>query len=277
MSPEKLRVMSILAHPDDLEVAAAGSFALLRKAYGDDVAAKILTTTRGASGHHEMTPEQTSARRMREARQSAAMIGAEYEGLRQLDGSRLTGQVFLDRNFMGGLWNAIRAFEPDVILSHPVIADPLAGVHVDHINTAHAVRLVAYQIKVPHAYPTASGAVKQWVPVPLIINVDDNYARESDFHIRQDISETYDVKLKMTRCHESQFFEWLPFSEGRSRRPSDQEWQERFRKRHLDANARYGFHDQIMSEFFRITRWGRAPRQGELERLFPRIIASNIP
>lgn len=58
-----LRVMSIMAHPDDFEFTAGGLFALLRKLRGPEVGMKILTTTRGASGHHEMGLEEPARRR----------------------------------------------------------------------------------------------------------------------------------------------------------------------------------------------------------------------
>ena len=122
---ETLRVMSIMAHQDDFEFTAGGLFALLRKRYGEQIRLKILATTRGASGHHEMSLEDTFRRRDAEARRSAAVIGAEYECLTGLDGAHLPGQVFIDHNTLGGLWNAIRAFEPDFIFCPPVIEDPL--------------------------------------------------------------------------------------------------------------------------------------------------------
>lgn len=187
-----------------------------------------------------------------------------------LDGHHLPGQVFIDRNTLGGLWNAIRAYEPDVIFAPPVAGDPLAGVHIDHQNTAIALRMVAYQLVVPGAYPTLGGPVKQRVRSPLIINVDDGYSAEAGFHIRQDISGTYQTKVAMSLCHESQIFEWLPFSRGADRPLTRDEWIEHFRVRHVAVNQRYGQGDpEVPSEYFRITRWGRAPRPGELARLFP--------
>ena len=103
-----MKIMSIMAHQDDFEFNAGGAFALSRKHYGDKLAIKIVATTRGASGHHAMTLEETFARRHEEAKRSASILDAEYECLRQLDGSHLPGQVFIDSNFLGGLWNCIR-------------------------------------------------------------------------------------------------------------------------------------------------------------------------
>jgi LmbE family N-acetylglucosaminyl deacetylase len=268
-----LRVMSIMAHQDDFEFNAGGTFALLREHYGNDVEMKIIATSRGASGHHEMSIEQTAARRDAEAKRSAAIIGAEYECLKQLDGMCVPMQVLVNTNFLGGLWNAIRDFEPDVVFCPPVATDPLAGVHVDHENTAIGLRYIAYQIGVPHAYPT-TGTPKRRVRVPLFINVDDMYLSEGagDF-IRQDVSKVYDAKLDMALCHESQVFEWLPWTGGRDTPMTRDEVAERFKLRHQLVAQRYNCDDGKPSEFFRVTRWGRAAEDGELERLFPERIA----
>lgn len=275
MAGTKLRVMSIMAHQDDFEFTAGGTFALLRRAYGDAVTMRILTTTRGAKGHHQLSPDETFVRRTAEATKSAAVIGATYECLTQLDGSHVPGQVFLERNVLGGLWNAIRAFEPDVIFCPPVVTDPLAGVHIDHVNTAHAVRLVAYQLCAPNAYPTMSGPKKLRFRIPLIVNVDDNYAREAKYHVRQDISAVYDTKVQMAKCHESQILEWLPWTAGATEPITFEAWRKTFDERHEKCNERYACNDGIPSEYFRITRWGRTPEEGELKRLFPKMIASH--
>lgn len=266
--PAPWRIMSIMAHQDDLEFNAAGSFIRMQQTLGDQVRFKIITTNRGSSGHHEMNHQQTFERRQQEAKAAAAMIGAEYECLRQLDGSLVPGQVMITSNFLGGLWNTIRAYEPHIIFCPPVTRDPLAGIHIDHENTATAIRMVAYQLAVPHAFPTTDGQVKKRVQTPLIINVDDTYASEGHFDIRLDITRAWDTKVAMALCHESQVFEWLPFVKNEPV-PTKQAWCDAFHQRHMAINKRYGMDDQTLSEYYRITRWGRAPLPGELDRLFP--------
>lgn len=263
-----LRVLSVMAHQDDFEFNLGGAFALLRRTWGDAVALRILTTSTGQSGHHEMPPDETFARRCAEASESAALVGADYQCLRQLDGSH-AAQVIVSRNLLGGLWNAIRAFRADVIFCPPVATDPLAGVHIDHDQTAWAVRYVAYQLSVPHAYPTLEQPVDKTYRTPLIINVDDPYIGSTQADIRQDIRAVYDQKLRMSLCHRSQVLEWLPWVGDWSEEVTPEKWAERFRLRHQEVNRRYGLTDDIPSECFRITWWGRKPHPGELERLFP--------
>jgi LmbE family N-acetylglucosaminyl deacetylase len=260
--------MSVMAHQDDFEFNAGGLFCRLRERLGDRLRLKILATTRGASGHHEMSLEDTFLRRDREARASAALIDAEYECLTCLDGAHVPGQLFIDRNTLGGLWNAVRAFAPDVIFCPPVITDPRAGLHIDHYHTAWAVRMIAYQLSVPHAYPTLTEAARARMLSPLIVAVDDPYAKEQAYDVAVDISGVYARKERMALCHESQIFEWLPWN-GRREPPARDEFLARFRERHSEINRRYGLAEDTPREFFRFTFWGRRPTAGDVEWLFP--------
>ncbi|MFH1477160.1 MAG: PIG-L family deacetylase [Verrucomicrobiota bacterium] len=269
MKRNRLKIMSIMAHQDDFEFEAGGLFALLRNRYRADLEIKIVATSRGVFGHHVMEPEQTFRRREKEAMKSAALIGASYECLTCLDGSYVNAQVLIDRNFLGGLWNNIRAFEPDYIFCPPVISNPRAGIHIDHYNTACAVRMLAYQLGVPNAYPTTGGPVKKKVLSPVIINVYDPYANENTYHAAVNITKTFDRKTQMVLCHESQVFEWLPWVGGK-KAPQKKNYRDVLLKRHLKMNKHIGFHDAVPREFFMFTEWGRPCGKADLEKLFPR-------
>ena len=208
---KKLRVMSVMAHQDDFEFEAAGLFLRLREYYGDNVELKVLTTSTGLSGHHVMDTDQTIRVREAEAIASADVVGAEYENLRQLDGSHIPAQVFCDRNMLGGLWNAIRAFAPDYIIAPPLVTNPLAGIHIDHQHTAEAVRLVAYQLGVPNAYPTINAPRQTRFPVPAILTCPDAYCKEALWHFGVDCNNVREKKISMLLKHKSQICEWLPF------------------------------------------------------------------
>lgn len=269
MSSSPIRVMSIMAHQDDFEFNAGGYFASLRKHYGDQVELKIMATSRGASGHYEMGLEETFRLREQEATASANVIGASYECLNLLDNSHAVAQIFPDRNVLGGLWNAIRDYQPDFIVCPPVITDPRAGIHIDHYNTAWAVRYVAYQLTVPHAYPALTERARTArFPAPLIINCDDTYARESGYDVALDISTVYDKKEKMSLCHASQVFDWLPWNNMQPLK-TEEEFLAEFRQKHNALNRRYGIDDDVPREFFRVTFWGRMPSQEDLDTIFP--------
>ncbi len=256
----KIRVMSIMAHQDDFEFEAAGLFAKLRNHYGDDAEHKVLTTSRGASGHHIHGTDETALIRDAEARASAELVGAEYENLTQLDGSHVTMQVFCDRNLLGGLWNAIRAFAPDYIIAPPVAVNPLAGIHIDHQHTAEAVRLVAYQLGVPNAYPTMNAPrVTKYKP-PVVLTCIDGYAQDVIWHFRACVDDVKETKLNMLKCHKSQIEEWLPFVDNLDADElppfNHEEWRANTELRHVRRNALCGFDDKRWFEYFAVTGWG---------------------
>ena len=274
----KLRIMSVMAHQDDFEFEAAGLFLRLREYYGNDVELKILTTSTGVSGHHIIGPDETIRIREAEAIASANVVGAEYENLRQLDGTHVAAQVFCDRNMLGGLWNAIRAFAPDYIVAPPVVTNPLAGIHIDHQHTAEAVRLVAYQLGVPNAYPTMYAPRVQRFPVPAILNCPDAYCKEAMWHFGVDCDNVREGKISMLLKHKSQVCEWLPFVNnlnntdpelGSGEAWNETDWRNNLNKRVEAVNRRHGFADNTFREYFAVTRWGYVPPAEKVQKDFP--------
>ncbi len=69
------RILSIHAHPDDAEIFAGGTLALLADR---GHAITIVTMTPGDCGSHERPAEEIAAIRRGEARAAAALIGASY-------------------------------------------------------------------------------------------------------------------------------------------------------------------------------------------------------
>ena len=95
------------------------------------------------------------------------------------------------------MWKTIREFEPDYLICPPIPADSLAGVHVDHIAVAEAVRKVAYMINVPHAftpeYPTDETESKP-CKAPVVIQTYDTYlCGENVCDLAIDVEAAFDV------------------------------------------------------------------------------------
>src|SRR5206468_4126785 len=171
--------------------------------------AKIIVCTDGRAGHHFRAPEETAALRYQEQLASARIGGYAFELLRDPGGKPFREACLLvTTDLLAALWKAIREFEPDYLFCPPVPADPLAGIHVDHVSVAEAVRKVAYMINVPHAftpeYPadeTRSHACK----VPVIINVYDGYmhgCNQYDFAV--EVEDAFEKICQMSFCHQSQ-------------------------------------------------------------------------
>lgn len=70
-----MKIVTIHAHPDDIEILAGGTLALLAQR-GHSIS--MVTMTPGDCGAADCSPEQISAIRQREAGNSAALIGAAY-------------------------------------------------------------------------------------------------------------------------------------------------------------------------------------------------------
>ncbi|NLF92975.1 MAG: PIG-L family deacetylase [Oligosphaeraceae bacterium] len=276
---KQLRVLSVMAHQDDFEFEAAGLFLRLRQHYGSNVALKIVTTSCGGSGHHEMSFEETVRRREAEAQASAAIVGAEYENLRQLDGTHIPAQVFCDRNMLGGLWNCIRDYAPDYVIAPPVVTNPLAGIHIDHQHTAEALRYIAYQLGVPNAYPTMNAPRQQRFRVPVFLVCLDAYSQENIWDFSVNVDSVKEEKIQMLRCHASQIEEWLPFVDslndpdgaiyqrgpnGENIRWSEERWRAATEQRFHQRNRLCGFDDSIAREYFAITKWGTSSNNAGL-------------
>lgn len=73
--------------------------------------------------------------------------------------------------------------------------------------------------------------------------------------------------LEMSLCHESQVFEWLPWTVGK-KPMSGKSFEKDLRERHSALNKRYGMEDDIPREFFTFTKWGRLARKDDRKTLF---------
>jgi LmbE family N-acetylglucosaminyl deacetylase len=242
-----MKILSIHAHCDDFEFTAAGTFSAWQQHLGRELRARVIVCTDGRAGHHRLAPAQTAAVRMAEQEASAREGGYEFEPLRLPDGSQPREAGLLpSRELLAALWKAIRDFEPDYIFCPPIPEDPLAGIHVDHLTVAEAVRRVAYLINVPHAflaeYPSSESPARPCA-VPVILNVYDSYAMGSNtYDLAVDVEPWFEKVCAMTWCHQSQIAEWLPWV-GRhdTEAPSSAaDWRKTMRRRFDKQNAELG-------------------------------------
>ncbi len=275
-----MKVLYIHAHFDDFEFTAAGTFELWRRRLGADFTGRVLVCTDGAAGHHFRTREETARMRLAEQAASARLGQFEFELLR-LPNGRPPREAALEvrPDFLAALWTAIRDFEPDYLLCPPLPTDPLAGVHIDHLVIAEAIRRVAYMINVPHAftpeYP-ADETRSHLCKVPVIVNVYDGYMFGSNaYDLAIDVEETVPLIEEMTWCHASQVREWLPWVGRHDMAPpaSLDEWRVTLRKRFSRKNRELGIASPHAFEVFTVTAWGDVPTAAQLQRDFPGVHA----
>src|ERR1019366_4035836 len=132
-------VLAIGAHPDDVEIGAAGTLAMHRR-MGHEVA--ILTLSRGARGGTEDT-------RASESRKAAEVIGATlfHEDLQ--DTSIREGDPTI-----GVITRIVETVRPTVIYTHS-----LHDVHQDHRNTHLAALVAVRQVGRVYCFQSPSATV----------------------------------------------------------------------------------------------------------------------
>jgi len=273
-----MKALCLHAHFDDFEFVLGGTFELWRRKLGKEFHGKIIVCTDGKAGHQLRTREETGRMRIQEQESSARIGGYEFE-LLKLPNGQPPREACLRVNveLLAALWKAIRDFEPDYLFCPPVVSDPLAGLHVDHVAVAAAVREVAYMINVPHAftpeYPADETKPKP-CKVPVILNVYDAYMFGMHGHdLAVDVEKAFDVIRDETWCHQSQIVEWLPWV-GRHRMAppkSREEWAVTLRERQARTREQLGIRSGHAFEVFTVTAWGEVPTLDQLQRDFPNL------
>jgi LmbE family N-acetylglucosaminyl deacetylase len=192
------RVLSIAAHPDDLDFGAAGTTAALVKG-GTTVT--YLLCTRGEQGGFDDTPrEQMPALREREQRAAAAAVGVT--DVRFLDGFR-DGWLEPSHALIEQIVRVIRQVRPDRIMtsSPERIWERIGASHPDHLAAGEAtIRAVYPAARNPFAYPNllANEGLEAWTVPEVWLHADP---KPNTF---VDITDTFDRKVAALREHVSQ-------------------------------------------------------------------------
>ena len=151
-------VLAIGAHPDDVEIGAAGAL-LAHKAAGNLVS--ILTLSHGARGG-------TEERRGREAEAAAGVIGARLF-LNDLEDTRIAeGDPTI--SIIDGV---IAEIQPTVIYTHSV-----HDVHQDHRNTYRAAMVAARRVGRVYCFQSPSATV-DFRPT-FFVGIDDHLSGKLD-------------------------------------------------------------------------------------------------
>ena len=265
---QKINVVVIGAHPDDCDVRAGGTAALFAKA-GHNVL--FISVTNGDAGHFEKGGGALAKIRMAEAQESGKRLGVKYVVLDHHDGELMpTLDIRLQIIRLIRNWNA------DI-----VIGPRPNDYHPDHRNTAVLVQDAAYMVIVPNVAPDTPPLKKN----PVFLYVQDRFQKPTPFQpdIAIDITETFNQKIYGMAAHESQFFEWLPWTMGKlnevpKTEPERLEWLKNWRKPYINDKMKqsltkwYGAEKTKSikyAEAFEICEYGRRPSDEEIKKLFP--------
>jgi LmbE family N-acetylglucosaminyl deacetylase len=264
----KIRIIAFGAHPDDCDIRAAGTAALFaRMGY----AVKFVSVTNGDAGHQTMSGAALAKRRLGEAKESARRLGIEYEVLNNHDGELLpTLEVRKE------IIRQIRRWNADVVL-----APRPNDYHPDHRYTGVLVQDAAYMVVVPNVTPEVPALRKN----PVFLYYEDNFQRPNPFRpdIAVAIDDVVDKKTDALDSHVSQFYEWLPWVDGKlDEVPKDpverKAWLKRTRNHPPNPAVReslvkwYGPEKGNAAKFyeaFEICEYGARPDEARIRELFP--------
>ncbi len=267
-SSEKLSIIMFGAHPDDCDIRSAGTAAKWVAA-GHRV--RFVSVTNGDAGHHEMGGGMLAMRRRAETQEVAKRLGIEYVVLDNHDGE-LTPTLNVRQQIIA----QIREVNADLVLG-PRPND----YHPDHRYTGVLLGDAAFMVTVPNVRPDVPSLRKN----PVFLYYQDHFQKPNVFtpDIVVDITDTYEKKVDALDAHVSQFYEWLPWLDGKlDEVPKDpkarREWLKKARlstitpavRAALEKTYGVGVAAKIQhAEAFEICEYGRRPNAAEIKRLFP--------
>ncbi|HXK58602.1 MAG TPA: PIG-L family deacetylase [Acidobacteriota bacterium] len=191
-----MRVLAIGAHPDDLEILCAGTLARFA---AEGHAVTMCHALNGNLGHTEIPPNDLREIRRREAKEAAALIGAESL---TLDIGDL--DIYPGRETRLKMVEAIRSARPDLI----ILPDP-GDYMPDHVITSTVGFDASFMATLPQLV-TRSPACATLTPVYFM---DTLAGLRFDPEEYVDVSAFEQVKRRMIACHRSQA-EWLQRHDG---------------------------------------------------------------
>ena len=268
---KKLNILAIGAHPDDCDSKFGGTAALFAK-MGHNV--KFLALTNGDAGHQSMGGGPLAKRRRQEAHNAAKALGiSEYEVLDNHD-----GELFPTLTVRLEVIRRIREWDADIVLGlRP------NDYHPDHRNAGSVVQDAAYMNIVPNVAPDTPPLQKN----PVFLYMSDRFSKPYPFQkdIAVIVDEVIDTKVKGLAAHDSQMFEWLPWTNGTdpSTIPTGEKerlaWlKERWMNRKPEASTllalKKWYPDVDLTkvsqvEFFEICEYGKQPTDEEIREMFP--------
>ncbi len=264
-----IKVIVFGAHPDDCDNDAGGT-AILFARMGHRV--KFVSLTNGDAGHYKLGGGELARIRKAEAEEAGKRFGVEYTVLENHDGElmpTLENRLKVIRE--------IRKWEADL-----VIAPRPNDYHPDHRYTGVLVQDAAYMVIVPNVAPEIPPLQKN----PVFLYSEDPFEKPSPFEpdIAIDIDAVFDAKIYSMAAHESQFFDWLPWTSGKLEEvPEDEasrlimlaKWRS-YAPNEATRNSLikwYGPKGKNVehAEAFEICEYGKQASEEEIKKLFPMI------
>ena len=192
-----MNVLAIGAHPDDIEIACAGTLAKCVKR-GDRVV--VCHASTGNLGHVIIPPDELTKIRAAEAKKAGSLAGIEVMGglfndLDIYDNNKEARDRIVD---------VIKYAQPDFIITHnPDDYMP------DHTAVSRLVFDAAFTATLPN-YASKYKEPAKLVPIYYMDTLAGVNFNPTEF---VDVSEEIDLKIEMLNCHESQIV-WMRDHDG---------------------------------------------------------------
>ena len=198
----KKKAFAIGAHPDDIEFMMAGTLCLLKQK-GYEV--HYLNLASGNLGSLEYDSETTRAIRLKEARRSASILGAQFHPPICDD-----LEIFYEKDTLLKLAAIIRTVNPQVVLTHSPI-----DYAEDHTNTCRLVvsavfAKIASNLTTNPPVPPSTGSCTIYHSLPHTLR--DQLRRKITAGAYVNTSSVFHTKLKALKSHTSQQ-NWLESSQ----------------------------------------------------------------
>lgn len=222
----KINVLAIVAHPDDLEISAAGTFLKLKS---QGYKTGVIDLTAG-----ELGTRGNALTRKEEAENATKILDLDArENLGFADGF-----FEINEDSLKKIITIIRKYQPDIIITNSI-----HDRHPDHGRASQLVARAAYLSGLRKIETTQNGEVqKEWRPKATYFFIQDRFI-QPDFVV--DISDFMDKKIEAIKAFKTQFYDpeskepetpisgqyFLDFIRGRGRefgRPVGYEYAEGF-------------------------------------------------
>lgn len=268
----KLNIIVFGAHPDDADSKFGGTAALFAQ-MGHHV--KFVAVTNGDKGHYKMGGGILAKRRRKEAKESAKRLGIDaYTVLDNHDGELLPTLDVREQ-----IIREIRKWDADIVLSHRPV-----DYHPDHRYTGVLMQDAAYMVIVPNVVSDTPPLDKN----PVFLYLEDHFQKPYPFQpdITVDITSTFDEKIDGLDAHESQMYEWLPWTNNSlSKVPKGEDDRRQFLINNMAGSITPDERKSLKkwygekrgaavkyAESFEICEYGRQPSDKEIRKLFPMLV-----
>lgn len=263
-----LRIVVIGAHPDDADIKAGGT-AILWAKMGHEV--KFVSVTNGDAGHQTEGGGALAMRRMEEARESAKRMGITAYVILDNHDAELVPSLDIRKQVI----REIRKWDADLVITHRT-----NDYHPDHRYTGVLVQDAAFLVAVPNVCPDTPPLEKN----PVFMYLQDNFLKPYPFQpdIVVSIDEVFEQKIHALEAHESQFYEWLPWVNGRQEVPADPVQRKQMLRTSRTTKITPTMQTSLVrwygqakanevkhAEAFEICEYGTQPSEDMIHQLFP--------